>query len=181
MKTLSILVLALVAACIPLTATSATTRPFQMNGLWPTYLGGNARDGFAGDEMLISKTSAATLAKRWSVKAGSSVSDEPIVAGGVVYWGSWDGYEHATTIFGKPLWSAYVGRTVTGQQCNPSAVGVAGTAVFARIRIQKTVRPVVFVPGGDAQLYALNALTGSRTWHAQLGELGTAFLWDRHS
>jgi polyvinyl alcohol dehydrogenase (cytochrome) len=120
----------------------------------------------------------ATLVKRWSVKAGSSVSDEPIVAGGVVYWGSWDGFEHATTIFGKRLWSAYVGRTVTGQQCNPSAVGVAGTAAFAWITIHKTARSVVFVPGEDAQLYALNALTGARIWHAQLGQLDSAFLWD---
>jgi outer membrane protein assembly factor BamB len=41
-----------------------------------------------------------------------------VVADGVIYWGSCDGYEHATTSRGTLLWSAFLG-TISGAQCKP--------------------------------------------------------------
>ena len=144
---------------------------------WTTYLGTSSRDGYAGSEYLLNPSNVVNLGVRWSVTAAASVSDEPIVADGVVYWGSWDGIEHATTIYGHQLWTASLGITHTGHQCFPDKVGIAGSAAVADTVIAGESQPVVFVPGGNAQLYALNAESGATIWHVSMGAVGSDFLW----
>jgi polyvinyl alcohol dehydrogenase (cytochrome) len=163
---------------LPAAAVLAQPRASSSGSDWTTYLGTNSRSGFAAEEELIDPSSAGTLAVRWSHFAGGAVSDEPVIARGVVFWGSWDGYEHATTIFGKPVWTHYLGRTSTGPECAPSEVGIAGSAAFSELSIHGAPKPVLMAPGGNAWLYALDARTGRTLWRTRLGELGSAFLWD---
>jgi outer membrane protein assembly factor BamB len=89
------------------------------------------------------------------------VNSQAVVSAGLVYWGSWDGYERATNPSGGLVWQTYLGRTAATCDSNWT-VGVASTAAV--------VNSVVYVGGGDGQLYALNAATGSVLWQTPLGE-----------
>jgi polyvinyl alcohol dehydrogenase (cytochrome) len=141
-------------------------------GDWTTYLADGGRSGFNAAETALSPVSGARLATQWTANAGGSISAQPIVADGVVYWGSWDGYEHATKTDGTSLWSVNLGQTHDGS-CNPSTVGVASTATITTV----SGTPALVVGGGDGQIYALRLSDGSVLWHTQLGTPPGTFLW----
>src|SRR5260370_7316785 len=67
----------------------------QTSGDWSTYLNNGARTGYNGAEWLITPSTAPNLTKLWTDSAGGSISAEPIQVNGVLYYGSWDGHEHA--------------------------------------------------------------------------------------
>jgi polyvinyl alcohol dehydrogenase (cytochrome) len=105
------------------------------------------------------------------------VSAEPVASNGVVYYGSWDGYERAVSAStGAPLWSTYIGQTTDGN-CSPPSVGVASTATVGTITLGGVATRVVFVGGGDHAFYALNAATGAVIWKRALGTTSSTFLW----
>src|SRR5258707_6451737 len=94
----------------------------------------------------------------------------------MIYWGSWDGFEHATKLDGTQVWQKNLGQTVDSS-CHPSTAGVASTATVASVLIGGTLTPVVFVGGGNATFYALNALTGAIIWRTGLGSSPSHFIW----
>jgi outer membrane protein assembly factor BamB len=145
-------------------------------GDWTTYLGDNGRSGFNGNETLINTTSASQLTLHWSVAEGNVISTQPVVANGAVFWGSWDGMEHAMNLSGQTLWSANLGKTVDSH-CSPRSVGVASTATVATVTIGGRATSVVFVGGGNAHFYALNALSGKVIWQTALGSSPSHFIW----
>lgn len=156
--------------------------PASQDGLsnsayWPTYLYSKDRTGFNSQEKTITAGTAGNLKLHWSYAANGDISDQPVEANGKVYWGSWDGYEHATNVNGSAVWSANLGQT-SDSQCNPQTTGVASTATIANVTLHKVTAPVVFVGGGNAQFYALNASTGATIWHTSLGSSPSHFIWD---
>lgn len=164
-------VVAVVAAALPLTSAGAVT---SVN--WSTYLGNQGRTGFNSAESLITPSAVPNLRPKWTDSSGS-VSAEPVQVGGTIYYGSWDGYEHAVSATtGTQLWSTYLGQT-TSTSCNPPTVGVASTATVAKITISGVTTRAVFVGGGDANFYAINAATGTIIWKKSLGTSPSAFLW----
>lgn len=172
---------ALVALFTPVAA-YAQSGPISQDGLsnsayWPTYLYSKDHTGYNSQEKTITTSSVANLKQHWSYTANGSISDQPIEANGNVYWGSWDGYEHATSVNGSGVWSANLGQT-SDSQCIPPTVGVASTAAIANVTFHKVSTPVVFVGGGNAQFYALNASTGATIWHTSLGSSPSHFIWD---
>jgi polyvinyl alcohol dehydrogenase (cytochrome) len=76
-----------------------------------------------------------------------------------------DGYERATNAWGALMWQTYIGQTTSCFVTN----GPASTATVAN--------GVVYVGGGDAQFYALNAQTGSVLWRTRLGPSPNTFVW----
>ncbi|MGN6793347.1 MAG: outer membrane protein assembly factor BamB family protein, partial [Streptosporangiaceae bacterium] len=141
---------------------------------WPTYLDNKARSGFNSAENLITPATVSGMHRVWTATSGS-VSAQPVQVGGVVYYGSWDGYEHAVNAStGQQLWATFLGQT-TKSTCNPPSVGVASTATFGTITVNGTL--AVFVGGGDHNFYALNAATGSVIWKRSLGTTSSTFLW----
>ena len=59
------------------------------------------------------------LAPKWIAQANETISDEAIAANGLIYWGSWDGLEHATDPeTGVDVWTANLGEE-TKEDCNP--------------------------------------------------------------
>jgi polyvinyl alcohol dehydrogenase (cytochrome) len=94
----------------------------------------------------------------------------------MIYWGSWDGFEHATDLNGRQIWATNLG-TTTDNNCVPSSAGVASTATVATVKIGHKLMPVVFVGGGNAQFYALNAYTGKIIWKTRLGASPEHFIW----
>jgi outer membrane protein assembly factor BamB len=156
---------------------------------WPKYLDDLASTGFTS-ENLITPTNASSLklAAGWPVQGGGTISTQPVVANNLVYWGSWDGNEHATPVPGGSGsgWATNLGQT-SSADCNPPVVGVASTGAIASVTLagQTSPRSVLFVGGGGnnsagggtAQLYALDALTGSVLWHTPLGSSPSTFMW----
>ena len=151
------------------------------SGYTPTYLADNGRSDFNGAETIINPTSAPRLKLHWSYQAGgyistNYISDQPVEANGLIYWGSWDGNEHATDLNGNQIWQRGLGYTYN-PQCN-SLTGVASTATVASVTLNGTLTSVVFVGGGDGNFYALNAADGSIVWHTRLGKSPSNFIWD---
>lgn len=149
-------------------------------GVWPTYLEGNTHSGFNPSEKKITVSSAANLKLHWSYSVGGnfyvkSITTQPVEANGLIYWGSWDGNEHATNLNGTQVWQKGLGYTFDSQ-CN-NTVGIASTATVKTLTIGGTATPVLFVGGGNATFYALNASTGATIWSTPLGSSPDHFIY----
>ena len=153
---------------------ATSTEQFTAAGDWPTYGYDNARDNFNAAETIITPSTAPQLKQKWAHAGANGISDELTVVSGVVYWGSWDGFAHATNAStGARIWSAFLGQT-TDSSCNPPRVGVASSPTVVSVNGTLTA----FVGGGNASFYALNASTGSILWHTSLGSPPSTFIWD---
>jgi polyvinyl alcohol dehydrogenase (cytochrome) len=161
-----------VLAGLPITQARA-----QTSGDWPTYLNNGARTGYDGGEKTITPSTARKLTKLWAHPGGHPISTQPIQVHGVVYYGSWDGYERAINAAnGAQRWKAFLGVT-TDRSCRPPSVGVASTAVVGTIKVHGIATRAVFVGGGNGTFYALNASTGRQIWKTRLGTPPGYFLW----
>jgi polyvinyl alcohol dehydrogenase (cytochrome) len=136
------------------------------------YLGNLARTGFYGAQAAPTPAGAQSLQTAWILKSGDTISSQPVVANGLVYWGSWDGYEHAATVNGSESWRTYVGRT-PDTVCSPPSAGPAGAAVAAT----SNGRPVLYIGGGNADVLALNAITGEVIWRSSVGTPPEQVIW----
>ena len=128
---------------------------------WSTYLH-DVQHTSASGETTLSAANAPTLKKRWAYPTGGPIADSPTLVGGVAYVGSWDGYEYALDAkAGTLLWKTYLGVTDVAV-CVPAHLGITSTA---------TVQGgVVYVGGGDANWYALDAATGNVLWKVFIGD-----------
>jgi outer membrane protein assembly factor BamB len=131
-------------------------------GDWPTYLHDPRRSAANGAETALSPATAPYLARRWAAAIGSAIVASPSIAGGVVYVGAADGYEYALdAATGTRLWQSFLGVT-NAPGCDPPNMGIASAA---------TVQDgVVYVGGGDAYWYALDAGTGAVLWKVFTGD-----------
>ncbi len=147
------------------------------SGDWLTYMNGVGRQGFNGAETIINATSAPNLKQHWAYQAGGNIFAQPVVSNGIIYWGSLDGYEHATNLNGVQVWQQFLGARTT---CSPlPSLGVVSSTAVATVSINGTPTSVVFVGGGDDHMYALNAATGAIIWSVPLGDTSTnIFIWD---
>ncbi len=127
---------------------------------WPTFLHDIQRT--AATSQTISSPSQ--LTKSWAFKTGGVVASSPTVVSGVVYVGSWDGYEYAlSATTGALQWKTYLGTTTPAPSCSPS--GGAGISSAATVQ-----NGVVYVGGGDSYWYALDATTGAVLWKVYTGD-----------
>src|SRR5947209_6496283 len=163
------------ALCIA--AFGAHTQPAKAasTGYWPMYMSGARHTGYNKAETTINPNTATNLKQYWSIQTGGSISTQPIEVNGLVYWGSWDGNEYAADLHGSKIWATYLGQT-NDNHCRPTEAGVASTATVVNITIGSATS-VVFVAGGDANFYALNASTGAILWHTPLGTPPATFIW----
>jgi outer membrane protein assembly factor BamB len=150
------------------------------SGDWPSYMVDANHTGFAAAESAITAATASRLHVHWTQASGATVFAQPVVAGGSIFWGSFDGYERASDLNGKLIWSTYLGRT-SNPKCGRMLVGVASTPTYTSMLVGGQTTPVLFVGGGDASLYALNAATGAVIWRISLGAFRSAFIWDSPS
>ncbi len=146
------------------------------SGDWAMYQGDLGRSGFNAAETTITPANASHLKLHWKNTAGGTISSQAAAVNGLLYWGSWDGIEHATNLSGKDVWTANLGKT-TDTACNPPTVGVSSTAAVATVQINGVATSVVFVGGGNSIFYALNANSGVEVWHMSLGTSPSNFLW----
>src|SRR6185312_6363891 len=112
----------LVMAMMPGPVVNAKAR----SGDWSTFMASNARTGYNGAESIINRKTAPNLKLHWQDTAGA-ISAQPIEANGMVYWGSWDGLEHASNLSdGTDAWTANLGQT--SGDCIQTPQGVLSTA-----------------------------------------------------
>jgi hypothetical protein len=137
-----------------------------------TYRGDLGRSGYYGSETGLTTANAASLKLHWTAKGGTGSFAQPIVANNLVYWGDWNGLEHGTSLTGTDVWTTNVG-TNTQTGCSPVTAGPSGTATAGVMG----GTPVLYVPGGNDNFYALNALTGAVIWKTNLGSQTSHFLW----
>jgi outer membrane protein assembly factor BamB len=137
-----------------------------------TYLGGAHRANYQARETRL-VGSAASLHLHWTAVGAGAATVQPVVSGGVVYWGDWAGQEHATLANGIDKWAVPIGQDAPPNCTLPSQAGVASTATVATQNGKK----IVFVGGGDARFYALDATTGAQLWSTTLGSLPDNFIW----
>ena len=125
-------------------ASNASTNG-QANSDWPMYARDLAGSHYNPNEKQITPETVSRLKPKWVFEAGADVSAQPTVAGGVIYFGSWDGKEYAVDAkTGKKIWEFESGA--------PSRSGAAyadGVIYFADV---------------SARLFALNAKTGAQIW-----------------
>ncbi len=148
--------------------------PVVVSNDWTMYMAGIERSGFNKNETTINPTMAPQLKLHWTAKAAATIFSQPIVANGMIYWGSWDGFEHATDLSGKQVWKVNLGTSRT--ECT-NDVGVLNTATVAPVVIGGKPTTVVFVGGGNGHFYALDAATGAIIWSTALGSSPDNFLW----
>src|SRR5579859_6262195 len=141
---------------------------------WTQYGYDPAHSNYNAAESLINPSSAPGLKQLWSITEGTTISSQPTVANGKVYWGSWDGIEHATNLNGTQAWTTNLG-TVSSPTCG--AAGIFSSAAVATVTINGTQTSVVFVGGGNAQMYALNAATGAVIWQTLVGAVPNNVIW----
>lgn len=149
--------------------------PQTSAGDWPTYMKDAGHSGFNASETILNVNTVPDLKIHWQYHVGARISSQPVVANGVVYWGSWDGYEHATNLNGQQLWQTFVGQTQG--KCAFSSAGVTGSSTVTSIVIGGTATTVVIVNGGDAHVYALRASNGSILWSTAVGISPDYMLW----
>ena len=135
------------------TYAAATSGAFNVTASsdWTTYLNGNDRSGFASSENGFNPTTVPNLGLAWQTSdAGPShgVFSQPIVSNGVVYWGSFDGYERATTTAGNLVWQQNLGTDTSSGCTDPSEAGIASTATITTDVPVGTATSVLYV-GGD--------------------------------
>ena len=88
---------------------------------WTQYTDDLAGSGDNANESALNPRNAHTLHAAWVVKGGRSVSAQPLVVGGVVYWGSLDGVLHATSLATHAsLWTRALGFTTCARCSAPS-------------------------------------------------------------
>jgi outer membrane protein assembly factor BamB len=148
---------------------------------WTTYLAGNGRAGWGVRANAMNPASARHLRVAWQVSdAGPDdhgVFAQPIVANGKVYWGSFDGYERATDASGHLIWQTFLGHSVDPNCTDPPSAGIASTATFRSDRAIGSAKSVLYVGGGDSNVYALNAANGKVLWSHPVGSNPDHFIW----
>ena len=115
----------------------------------------NARSGFNGAETLINPTTAPHLELKWTHTAGAYVASQVVEADGLLYWGSWDGFEYATDLNNKTIWATNLGET-KNSLCVPVSIGVTSTATIASV-VGLYASYALDLPTGAAIVCALGA------------------------
>jgi outer membrane protein assembly factor BamB len=128
---------------------------------WPTYLHDVARSSASG-ETILNTANVPYLQSTWNFVTGGVVASSPAVVGTGLYAGSWDGNEYRlNAATGALVWKTAIGIT-NDPACHPPTIGVTSSAAV--------VNGIVYVGGGDAYWYALNATNGAVLWKVFTGD-----------
>lgn len=142
-------------------AQSGNTFSLPTGSDWPTYLHDLQRTA-STNETILSTANVSNLTKLWSFKTNGAIAASAAIVAGKVYIGSWDGYEYALDeASGTLIWKRFLGQTLA-PNCNPSRLGITSSATVAN--------NVLYVGGGDAYWYALDANTGAILWRIYTGD-----------
>jgi polyvinyl alcohol dehydrogenase (cytochrome) len=134
---------------------------------WPMYQRDPAHSGYAAASR-IDTSNVADLSQAWSYQTGSIVTGTPVVSGGMVYVGSWDGKMYALReADGQLVWSLDAGRI--SDNCG-ATYGIDSTAAVVEGRL--------YFGAANCNLYSVNAANGNVIWRTQLADAAQGWhLW----
>lgn len=144
-------------------------------GDWSMYNDITSASDWNSAETTLSTSTASSLSMAASATGlGTIQSSIPVAAFGHVFVGSNSGYETALNVGSmSQYWSTYLGTDGPVATCpNSSQYGVVSSPTAATVN---GTTNVVYLSGGDAALYALNASTGGILWRTQLAALPNNF------
>ncbi|MCI4327023.1 MAG: PQQ-binding-like beta-propeller repeat protein [Thermoplasmata archaeon] len=126
---------------------------------WTMYMSSVTHTGIEAHESALSAATAPNLTELWNFTTGGRIVEQPVVVGGSVYIGSWDGNEYSVSLSNGSLqWKTYVGQTAGCGFTVPR--GPASTA--------EDLNGTLYFTGGDGYFYALDAANGSVEWRTFL-------------
>ncbi|XP_042756116.1 uncharacterized protein LOC111891126 [Lactuca sativa] len=127
---------------------------------WVNHGGGIDNRRFATDEFQINPSTVHKLRLRWKFFTGKDISATPAIAGGVVYFPSWNGFLYAVNAFtGALIWQQNLGQLT----------GLPGTGTYVNVSVSRAT-PVVtrdlLIVGiyGPAVVIAVNLASGRLVW-----------------
>jgi outer membrane protein assembly factor BamB len=130
---------------------------------WPSYLHDLQHTADSADTT-FTPANVSGLVKLWSFQAKDAVATSATVVANTVYVGSWDGYEYALNAStGALKWKTFLGTRPAPPDCFPPTIGISSSAAFQN--------GVLYVGGGDAYWYALDAKTGKVLWKVYTGSI----------
>jgi outer membrane protein assembly factor BamB len=134
---------------------------------WPMYQHDPARTGYAAASR-VNVTNVTNLNQAWSYRTDGIVTGTPIVAGGMVYVGSWDGKMYALReADGSLVWSLATEQVVSNCE---ATYGIDSTAALVDGRL--------YFGAANCSLYAVNAANGNVIWRTQLADASRGWhLW----
>ncbi len=163
------------AGAQPLRPAARSSRAAVTTTVLGMFLGNLSRTSDTADPS-ITTTTVHALKERWIIRAGASISAEPLVYNGVIYWADWGGYEtasNATT--GRRIWRVYLGVTV-GQRahhCTPNRAGVASSASL--VLVNGALRLIVGTGAGG--IASINASNGKIAWQRRIAPRVGGMIW----
>ncbi|MCC6791774.1 MAG: PQQ-binding-like beta-propeller repeat protein, partial [Thermomicrobiales bacterium] len=164
----SSLVLPVAGVAFPALGRAQEATPVPMaSGGWPFY--GHDLTGTKATSGGVSSSNVAQLGPLWEVEVGGPVSATPVIAGGVVYVGSYDGTLDAIDLLsGDVVWSYATGAAVPEPNLQ-IPLGITGSAAVAN--------GVVYVGDADALVHAIDAASGEAIWTAEVDAAPNASIW----
>ena len=145
---------------------------------WTTYMQGNDRSGFTSDSG-FNPTSVKSLHLAWRASdtaPNHGVFSQPVVSNGLVYWGSFDGREHASTTAGKLVWQRNLGTTSPPACTDPSEAGVA-TLRRSRLTFRLGPQRQSCTSAAAIQGVRADAASGAVLWSHSVGGNPNTFVW----
>ncbi len=133
---------------------------------WPKYRRDYSNSGHSGETgtlangvTTVSSGNIHNLSLKWSKSVNGKVSATPVVVGGVVYFGTWNGYFYALdAVTGATKWSRQV-----------CSCRISGSAQVSN--------GVVYFGTSTAKVYALYASNGSTKWSRTVTTQSGADIW----
>ncbi|KAF6159973.1 hypothetical protein GIB67_033057 [Kingdonia uniflora] len=127
---------------------------------WLNHGGDLSNTRNAVGEFLIGPSTVSRLRLRWKFNAGFDITATPAIAGGFVYFPSWNGHVYAVNVFtGALLWDVNLSQIT----------GLTGTGIVVNVTVARATPAVagdLLIVGiyGPALFIALNRFTGRLVW-----------------
>ena len=121
-------------------------------------------DRNANGEVLINPTTVSRLRLRWKFFAGKDITATPAIAGGVVYFPSWNGYLYAVNALnGELIWKRSLNELT----------GLNGTGIVVNVTVSRTTPAIsgdLLIVGiyGPAFVIAVSRYDGRLVWSTLL-------------
>jgi polyvinyl alcohol dehydrogenase (cytochrome) len=136
------------------------------------YLRDIMHTSFNPAETVLNRSNVTSLEPKWQLSLGNTIASGITVVNGVAYVGDWNGFLSAINVAdGTIRWQTFIGLTHAQPDCGyPEPTGVSSQSVVHN--------GIVYVGGGDAAVYALDAASGAIVGRLPLGdEADGVYIW----
>jgi len=159
---MSVLILSLtILMAVPMNAIAVSSFTNPSPGDWTTF-NFDYNNSRYNPTSTITSSNVGSLAQVWHFPTASTVTSQPVVASGVVYFDDWDGNVYALTLStGSKIWSTNMGGNISASLTLANGVLYGGMNPYGPV-------PMVF---------ALDATTGNLLWKKTITNTNETSVW----